>query len=226
MLESSFFDESDHYPRTAEGPGWPGGDPLEEWPPAPQEPLDPAAYDEAPRWAADPSAATLQLFTSTDGHLDVRRPGGGPASLLHMRLDLDGAHVDVLAAVCEGRVAIEDLRAEPPLPLPELVALADRIEGPLADVCRGVAQQYGPADTSCRGALGDEAAAARPARPSGQRGDTVRQAAVEAYRTARDEGRDPVLAVMCATGHSRRKSLRLIAGARDAGHLSPRHRRR
>ncbi|MCI3934840.1 DUF6214 family protein [Streptomyces sp. AN091965] len=158
--------------------------------------------------------------------MDVRRPGGGPASLLHVRLDLDGAHVDVLAAVCEGRVAIEDLRAEPPLPLPELVALADRIEGPLADVCRGVAQQYGPADTSCRSGLADEAAAARPARPSVQRGDTVRQAAVEAYRAARDEGRDPVLAVMCATGHSRRKSLRLIAGARDAGHLSPRHRRR
>ncbi|GGV34889.1 hypothetical protein GCM10010245_55990 [Streptomyces spectabilis] len=226
MLESSFFDESDHYPRVAEGAGWPGADPLEEWPPAPQEPLDPMAYDEAPRWAADPSADTLQLITSTDGRLDARRPGSEPASLLHVRLDLDGAHVDVLAAVCEGRVAIEDLRARPPLPLPDLVALADRIEGPLADVCRGVAQQYGPADASCRGALADEAAAAHRARPAEQRGDTVRQAAVEAYRTARDEGRDPVLAVMCATGHSRRKSLRLIAGARDAGHLSPRHRRR
>ncbi|MEU5778930.1 DUF6214 family protein, partial [Streptomyces venezuelae] len=40
------------------------------------------------------------------------------------------------------------------------------------------------------------------------------------------EGRDPVLAVMCATGRSRRKSLRLIAGARDAGLLTPRHHRR
>lgn len=37
---------------------------------------------------------------------------------------------------------------------------------------------------------------------------------------------DPVLAVMDATGHSRRKSLRLIAGARDAGLLTPRHIRR
>ncbi|QDQ16753.1 hypothetical protein FH965_36075 [Streptomyces spectabilis] len=167
-------------------------------------------------------------MTGTDGRLDARRPGSAPASLLHVRLDLDGAHVDVLAAVCEGRVAIEDLRARPPLPLPDLVALAGRIEGPLADVCRGVAQQYGPADASCRGTIADEAAAAHRAGPAEQRGDTVpvRQAAVEAYRTARDEGRDPVLAVMCATGHSRRKSLRLIAGARDAGHLSPRHRRR
>nr|WP_247240702.1 DUF6214 family protein [Streptomyces sp. LBUM 1487] len=31
---------------------------------------------------------------------------------------------------------------------------------------------------------------------------------------------------MCATGHSRRKSLRLIAAARDEGLLGPRHARR
>jgi hypothetical protein len=35
-----------------------------------------------------------------------------------------------------------------------------------------------------------------------------------------------VLAVMSATGHSRRRSLRLIAQARDAGFLTPRHVRR
>jgi hypothetical protein len=34
-----------------------------------------------------------------------------------------------------------------------------------------------------------------------------------------------VLAVMCVTGRSRRKSLRLIAGARDEGYLAPRHNR-
>ncbi|WP_239092181.1 DUF6214 family protein, partial [Streptomyces sp. SID14478] len=48
----------------------------------------------------------------------------------------------------------------------------------------------------------------------------------EAYRAAQEEGGDPVLAVMCATGRSRRKSLRLIAAARDAGFLAPRHNRR
>jgi hypothetical protein len=35
-----------------------------------------------------------------------------------------------------------------------------------------------------------------------------------------------VLAVMGATGRSRRKSLRMIARARDAGFLTPRHARR
>ncbi|MGW7613286.1 DUF6214 family protein, partial [Streptomyces sp. NPDC054766] len=53
-----------------------------------------------------------------------------------------------------------------------------------------------------------------------------RQLVAEAYRAAQEEGVDPVLAVMGATGHSRRESLRLIAGARDAGFLTPRHARR
>ena len=43
----------------------------------------------------------------------------------------------------------------------------------------------------------------------------------EEYRAAQQAGYDPVLAVMGATGHSRRKSLRLIAGARDEGFLGP-----
>ncbi|WP_256725192.1 DUF6214 family protein, partial [Streptomyces acidiscabies] len=43
------------------------------------------------------------------------------------------------------------------------------------------------------------------------------------YRAAQEEGADPVLAVMGATGHSRRRSLGLIAQARDAGFLTPRH---
>ncbi|SCG04203.1 MULTISPECIES: DUF6214 family protein, partial [unclassified Streptomyces] len=46
------------------------------------------------------------------------------------------------------------------------------------------------------------------------------------YRAAQQAGQDPVLAVMSATGFSRRKSLKLIAGARDEGHLTPRHHRR
>nr|WP_308432537.1 DUF6214 family protein [Streptomyces echinoruber] len=47
-----------------------------------------------------------------------------------------------------------------------------------------------------------------------------------AYRAAQTAGTDPVLAVMGATGRSRRKSLRMIARARDAGLLTPRHARR
>jgi hypothetical protein len=45
------------------------------------------------------------------------------------------------------------------------------------------------------------------------------------YRAAQSRGEDPVLAVMAATGFSRRRSLRLIAGARDEGRLPARRRR-
>jgi len=53
-----------------------------------------------------------------------------------------------------------------------------------------------------------------------------RRVAADAYRQAQRDGRDPVLAVMHATGRSRRRSLRLIAGARDEGLLTPRHNKR
>ncbi|WP_435056497.1 DUF6214 family protein [Streptomyces noursei] len=53
-----------------------------------------------------------------------------------------------------------------------------------------------------------------------------RKIAAAAYREAQQEGRDPVLAVMNATGRNRRRALRLIAGARDAGLLTPRHNKR
>ncbi|MYV55546.1 DUF6214 family protein, partial [Streptomyces sp. SID3212] len=54
----------------------------------------------------------------------------------------------------------------------------------------------------------------------------ARRTVADIYRAAQRDGLDPVLAVMSATGFSRRKSLRLIAGARDDGHLLPRHHRR
>ncbi|WP_345942755.1 DUF6214 family protein [Streptomyces sp. SID486] len=63
-------------------------------------------------------------------------------------------------------------------------------------------------------------------RPVWPRGVEGRRLVAREYRAARDEGADPVLAVMNATGHSRRRSLRLIAQARDAGLLAPRHARR
>jgi hypothetical protein len=72
----------------------------------------------------------------------------------------------------------------------------------------------------------DAGAGARRARPAWPRGLEGRRLIAEEYRAAQEEGFDPVLAVMCATGHSRRKSLRLIAQARDAGYLTPRHTRR
>lgn len=53
-----------------------------------------------------------------------------------------------------------------------------------------------------------------------------RRGVAATYRRAQQLGQDPVLAVMCATGYGRRKSLSLIASARDDGYLTPRHRRR
>ncbi|MEV6836246.1 DUF6214 family protein [Streptomyces sp. NPDC051133] len=81
-------------------------------------------------------------------------------------------------------------------------------------------------------AVGGEApyTGARPsmprARPAWPRGMEGRRRAAQEYRAAQEDGADPVLAVMRATGHSRRRSLRLIAQARDAGYLTPRHARR
>ncbi|MER6917198.1 DUF6214 family protein [Streptomyces sp. NPDC000594] len=68
-------------------------------------------------------------------------------------------------------------------------------------------------------------AAARRGRRGAVRGRTGHRVAADAYRAARRGGTDPVLAVMSATGRSRRTSLRLIAGARAAGLLA-RHRPR
>lgn len=66
----------------------------------------------------------------------------------------------------------------------------------------------------------------RRARRGWPRGMEGRRLAAQEYRAAQGEGRDPVLAVMRATGRSRRRCLRLIARARDAGFLTPRHARR
>lgn len=52
-----------------------------------------------------------------------------------------------------------------------------------------------------------------------------RRGVAATYRRAQQLGQDPVLVVMCATGYGRRKSLSLIASARDDGYLTPRHRR-
>jgi hypothetical protein len=163
--------------------------------------------------------------------------GGGPCRDLlppwfGIRLTLaDGARIDVLAAVSEGRIAVEDMRADPPLSLDGLAALADWIEGPLRDACRAVAEQHRPgaAGPCCCGggpAFEEEPPGKRRARPSWPRGSAGRRIAAEAYRAAQQEGRDPVLAVMYATGRSRRKSLKVIASARDEGYLAPRHNRR
>ncbi|MEU1177976.1 DUF6214 family protein [Streptomyces sp. NPDC005820] len=151
---------------------------------------------------------------------EVRESGESTVTWFDVRLAFaDGAGVDLLAVVSEGSVSIEDVHARPPLSLVDLTELADWIEGPLFDACAGGAE----AETREITAWPDGPRRARPAWPRG--GEGCRLVAQE-YRAAQREGVDPVLAVMCATGHSRRRSLRLIAQARDAGYLTPRHAKR
>ncbi|WP_200302138.1 DUF6214 family protein [Streptomyces adelaidensis] len=149
------------------------------------------------------------------------REHDGATAWFNARLDFpDGAHVEVLAVVCEGRLSLEDVRAQPPLSLDDLAELADWIEGPLFEAC-GTAPE--PDDEwSYESSHGP----GRRARPPWPRGVEGRRLVAEEYLAAQRAGYDPVLAVMCVTGHSRRKSLRLIAGARDEGLLAPRHARR
>lgn len=174
--------------------------------------------------------------------------GGGATSWFQVRLAFpDGACVELLAVVCDGCVSIEDVRARPALSLVDLTVLADWIEGPLFERCdtgarvvrdaqitRNV-EATGPAeDVQAEGFAEDGGAGedadgpfdARRARPAWPRGLEGRWLVAQEYRAAQEEGADPVLAVMCATGHSRRRSLRLISQARDAGYLTPRHARR
>ncbi|MEV5612561.1 DUF6214 family protein [Streptomyces sp. NPDC052225] len=203
MLESSFFDAFDQYRPNSS---------VSEWPQGEIHGHDPAAGESEQGWGTEPR-------------------GESPPPWCHIRLTFgDGAHVDMLAVVADGRGCIDDGRAQPPLTPGEFAVLGEGAGGPAGDDCRVVdGQQAGTrADVEPRGAC--EAAAAQPvgrrARPARPRGVEGRRVVAEIYRGAQQEGRDPVLAVMCATGHSRRKSLRLIAAARDAGFLAPRHNRR
>ncbi|MFE9682089.1 DUF6214 family protein [Streptomyces sp. NPDC002701] len=132
----------------------------------------------------------------------------------------DGAGVDLLVAVCEGCVFIEDVRARPALSLDDLAVLPDWIEGPLLEACAGSAGSR-PGGPDGWGSPGK-----RHARPALPRGVASRRLVAAEYVAAQQVGRDPVLAVMSVTGHGRRRALRLIAGARDAGLLTPRHVRR
>ncbi|MFD4256848.1 DUF6214 family protein [Streptomyces sp. NPDC058534] len=147
-------------------------------------------------------------------HAWVVREGGTTASWFDVRLAFaDGARVDALAVLSGQEVRVEGVRAEPPLSLDDLAVLAEWLENPLFAACVPAPAHAVPA-TSRR---------ARPAWPGSRE---ERRLVAREYREAREEGADPVLAVMRVTGHSRRKSLRLIGQARDEGFLAPRRARR
>ncbi|WP_428934020.1 DUF6214 family protein [Streptomyces sp. ACT015] len=143
------------------------------------------------------------------------REGGSTTSWFTVRLAFaDGAEVEALAVVGDGGVCVEDVRARPALSLDDLAVLADWIEGPLTRDCG-----LGTAPDTEQG----RATGARRARPAGPLGPESRRRVAQTYRAAQAEGADPVLAVMGATGRGRREALRMIARARDAGLLTPRH---
>lgn len=129
----------------------------------------------------------------------------------------DGAGVEALAMVSGHSVCVEDVRARPALSLEDLALFADWIEGPLARAC-------GAEDEPAAGVL--SGTGERRTRVVGPQGPVGRRFVAREYRAAQEEGADPVLAVMCATGYSRRGALRVIGRARDAGLLTPRHTRR
>ncbi|MFD5569070.1 DUF6214 family protein [Streptomyces cadmiisoli] len=144
------------------------------------------------------------------------REEGGATVWFHVRLGFsDGARVDALAVLSGGCVTLEEVRARPSLSVDDLAVLADWIEGPLGSACGADA-----------GPSWEGAGRGRRARPAWPRGVEGSRRVAQEYRIAQSEGLDPVLAVMGATGHSRRRSLRLIAQARDAGFLTSRHARR
>ncbi|WP_346660099.1 DUF6214 family protein [Streptomyces sp. WMMB303] len=176
----------------------------------------------------------------------------------------DGTQVEMVAAVVDGGIRLEEVRADPPLSLREFAELAPRLGEPLTLACPSALRPAAPAPTVRTTGPCVLPAAPRPVapvstaapasappqppepvpaaavqrrppvpvaaggrrRPPGPRGTEALHAAAGAYSAARAQGQDPVLAVMRVTGHSRRKSLRVIASARDAGLLSPRHARR
>jgi hypothetical protein len=156
----------------------------------------------------------------TDATVSVRlawevQEAEGATSWFTVRLAFaDGARVDALAVVCKGCASLEEVRAQPSLSLDDLAELADWIEEPLFVACGHSTDPAGERDGST---------VSRRARPAWPRGMEGRRLLAQRYRAAQEQGADPVLAVMCATGHSRRRSLVLIAQARDAGFLTPRH---
>lgn len=196
---------------------------------------DTGVHGAAAESAVDPDAPGDAPHGVPRGSSGVPRSSGSADGLppwFEVRLTLpDGSSVEV-AAVVEGKVRLEELRADPPLTLQGFAGLAAWIGEPLADVCPSAIRppETGPTvrvTGACvlRTAAPEVRSRART-RPAVPRGQAARRAAAEAYRAAQERGQDPVLAVMGATGHGRRKSLRVIAGARDAGLLTPRHARR
>ncbi|MEV5171181.1 DUF6214 family protein [Streptomyces flaveolus] len=112
---------------------------------------------------------------------------------------------------------------------PEPDAACPRTEEPQPDAGGPQAEAPQP-DAACPRTEEPEPDVGHPvvsrARPPWPRGIEGRRLVAREYRAAQDEGVDPVLAVMNATGRGRRRALRLIAQARDAGLLAPRHARR
>ncbi|MGY1439725.1 DUF6214 family protein [Streptomyces reniochalinae] len=180
-----------------------------------------------------PSCPAWRLLGHGTGACPAPYDASGQAPWYAVGLTLsDGAQVEVLAAVVDDAIRVEEVRADPPLRPRALTELTPWLDGPLADACPDALRPPQKAPTVWVTGECVLLAAPPPApvrgrgRPPGPRGQAARRAVAETYAAARQQGADPVLAVMRLTGHSRRKSLRVIADARDDGLLPPRHARR
>ena len=120
MSESDFYTVNDRYKSQGAAADWPAWE-LQGYGSAAPAP-EPAAPEE-PAPACGPATSPPRL--------DPLGPW------FSARLSFaDGARIDVLVAVCDDRLTIEDMRADPPLTLDGLATLARWIGGPLDDACR------------------------------------------------------------------------------------------
>ncbi|MFB6438632.1 DUF6214 family protein [Streptomyces sp. NPDC056411] len=208
----------------------------------PQSPAE-QPLTEPPRTDATPDAGTWNSVTPDAGIWNSAPPDAVPSNAaLTEPLAPTAGPPEPLGPTPAAGDPVAPAAAEPgPVPAPE--PAADEATEPGAPPApAGVATSGteaagegvagGVADGVTRPAAGasatGEASAprTRSALLARSRAAERRKLAADAYRQAQREGRDPVLAVMLATGRNRRRALRLIAGARDEGLLTPRHNKR
>ncbi|MFJ6787571.1 DUF6214 family protein [Streptomyces angustmyceticus] len=203
--------------RTAEPAAEPTGAPATEVPAAPSVPL--AAP--GPSAASAPAAASPVTVPVSVAPVSSEPPVPSEASTSAAVITPSETAASSEAAMpSETAVSSEAAMPSEAATASEAAASSDTSMSSAAPAPSGAAT---PAGASASAPLPERARSSVLAR---SRAGERRRVAADAYRQAQREGRDPVLAVMHATGRNRRRSLRLIAGARDEGLLTPRHNKR
>ncbi|MGW2916302.1 DUF6214 family protein [Streptomyces angustmyceticus] len=198
--------------RTAGQPAEPTGAPATEVPAAPSAPL---TSPSAPLAAPGPSAASAPAAAP---------PVTVPVSVAPVSSEPPvPSEASTSAAVITPSEAAASSEAAMPSEAATASEAAASSDTSMSSAAPAPSEPATPAGASASAPLPERARSSVLAR---SRAGERRRVAADAYRQAQREGRDPVLAVMHATGRNRRRSLRLIAGARDEGLLTPRHNKR